>query len=307
MAIGAFDEPNHRSSHSAITLRGGGVGALTGAIFIFVCLLVFYSEEEAFKKTGLVLGAGILVAILGLCEDIFGVKSSIRAMIQALIGILIGLVMWVIFDTHIIWIPLLALFFSANVNFTNFMDGLNGISSFHAIVVGLAYTGIGIYLKQEWLVISGLSVALLFAAFLPWNLIPPHIFMGDVGSYLLGGVTAATVIVGVSSGINIIGLMAPLSIYWADTISTLVKRAFKHLPVFEAHRMHVYQRVTDYGFSHLKVATGVGFFTIISSLAGFISINETYLNSFVSVALLAITILIYLQAPKIFSKRRAGL
>lgn len=307
IAMGAFDEPNHRSSHSSVTLRGGGIGALTGAVFILVCMIVFYSEEETFIKSGLVLGAGILVAILGLCEDVFGVKPSIRALIQALIGVLIGLALWIIFDINFLWIPFFALFFSANVNFTNFMDGVNGISSFHAIVAGSAYVGIGIYLKQEWLVISGLSVALLFAAFLPWNLIPPHIFMGDVGSYLLGGLTAATVIIGAFSGINIIGLIAPLSIYWADTISTLMKRAFKHLPLFEAHRMHVYQRVTDYGFSHLKVASGVGFFTILSSVAGFISLNESHLNSFVSVVLLAIIVLIYLQSPKILSKRRAGL
>jgi len=189
--------------------------------------------------------AAVAIGLVGLVEDIKGLRILARAGLQFLIGGALFAYLAFNVGASLLWLPLAALFFAANVNFTNFMDGVNGISGMHGAVVGISFAVMGGLSGLTWLVGLGLIVAISFAAFLPWNLVPPGMFLGDVGSYLLGGVVGAIAIAALAAGLNPLGVLSPLGVYWADAVSTLALRAARGERLFEAHRSHTYQRLAS--------------------------------------------------------------
>lgn len=302
LRLGTFDLPNYRSSHSQKTLRGGGIGALSG-IVVAVIFLIFFIEEDYLSPLFIIFLTGILVGIIGLIEDLKGLRSSIRALSQLIIGLGLGITLWQYFDSVVWWIPAVTIFFAANVNFTNFMDGVNGISSIHGIVVGGIFAVIGLSHDMTWVVVAGITIVFSFGAFLPWNLIPPHMFLGDVGSYLLGGLTASISLTCIFAGVNPVLAFAPLSIYWLDTVTTLMRRLISKEPIFNAHRMHIYQRMTDLNLSHLRVAIVVGSFTLLVSLTALIIFSIDVKGLWLSGLFLVLEWILYLLLPSFLNKK----
>src|SRR5690606_23808538 len=99
-----------------------------------------------------------------------------------------------------------------------------------------------------WLVIGGAAVAVAFTSFLPWNVYGSKMFLGDVGSYLLGTVLAMLVAGAILEGVPPMAAVAPFAIYCADTSVTFTQRALRRERVLAAHRSHRYQRLNDTGW-----------------------------------------------------------
>jgi dTDP-4-dehydrorhamnose reductase len=178
------------------------------------------------------------------------------------------------------------------------MDGINAISSLHGLVVGLSFAGMGAIAGHHWLVIAGLLIAVSFGTFLPWNLVPPGVFLGDVGSYLLGGAIAATALAAAFAGLPLIVAVSPLTVYLADTLVTLVRRSARGEPILSAHRTHTYQRLTDTGLSHLAVALIVSFLTVLSAVVGVVTL-ATGLNAMLTLVALLVLAGGYLALPRL--------
>lgn len=261
---GALDVPNHRSLHEQATLRGGGTAPLLGLALGGMLAVPLLEAPQAFALSA-VIGAGVATGIVGLLEDLRGLPVLARAAFQFLVGVAISGVLLYQFGGDLFWVPLAAVFFAANVNFTNFMDGVNAISGLHGLVVGASFAMVGFAHGLPWLLLSGLLVAVVFLAFLPWNLTPPGMFLGDVGSYLLGGAVAASAIGALVFGVAPLTVLAPLAIYWTDTVAALVRRGLRGERIFEAHRSHVFQRLTDTGLCHVSVAVLVAGLTLLCS------------------------------------------
>lgn len=303
ISVGTFDVPNQRSSHSKPVLRGGGVAPLT-SILVGGLATIFVVEDSARIYMGLIITAAVIVSLVGLVEDISGVPVRIRAATQILIGTFLSIgLSWAV-ESRWLLIPLAALVFAANVNFTNFMDGVNGISGLHGLIVGILFATIGEYQDLVWLTFVGLLVAVAYSMFLPWNLISPGMFLGDVGSYLLGGLTGATAIAAVWAGVNPIIAFAPLSIYWVDTISTLARRLLRGEPIFKAHRSHIYQQLTDHRFSHLESALCVTLFTGLAGTAGIVVADGNLLKIAGATTALLLIWFIYLMLPWLTHRRK---
>src|SRR5690606_26264522 len=141
----------------------------------------------------------------------------------------------------------------AYINMANFMDGINAISGLHGLAAGGALAVVGTLAQFEWLTFSDALIAVAFAVFLPWNL-NGRLFLGDVGSYLLGASLAAAAGSAIAAGVPPIAALAPLAIYAADTLVVIVRRLARGEQWWEAHRQHVYQRLVDAGVRHLPVA-----------------------------------------------------
>ncbi|WP_353057970.1 NAD-dependent epimerase/dehydratase family protein [Propionimicrobium sp. PCR01-08-3] len=241
--------------------------------------------------------AAAAVSILGLIEDIRGVPVSIRAALQLVIGALSSGLLLLNAGVNLAWLPLAALFFAANVNFANFMDGVNGISSLQGLVVGFAFCALGLVTGLTWLASLGLILGMAFIAFLPWNLVSSGMFLGDVGSYLLGGLVATIATAAIIEGVHPIAALAPLTIYWADTVSVLVRRTLRGEPIFKAHRSHVFQRLTSTGLSHVTVALLVSAFTLATSALGLLSEWRPFLV-WTSVLAIIVVALCYLSSAR---------
>ena len=295
---GTIDAPNARSSHSIPTLRGGGSAQLLGLLFGATVGVVHLRPDADSHLLLVTMTAGVLVAIVGLIEDMRGLHIFIRAGFQFLIGLSLAAALIPATTASWLWTPVAALGFAAYVNFANFMDGINGISSLHGLVVGLAYAGIGAVLSIPWLILGGSMVAAAFLAFIPWNVRPPGMFLGDVGSYLLGGVLSSMAIAALFTGVAPIVVLSPLSIYLADTILTLTRRSLKGDSLTQAHRSHVYQRLTDTGLSHLAVALIVTALSAGTAVTGLFVAAER-LSTAAAAMVIACLVAVYLLLPNL--------
>ena len=273
--IGVVDTPNHRSSHDRPTLRGGGVAALAAIVIgggLWLAVAPWSLPGSAFLLVVLI--ATLVAGLLGLVEDVRGIPARLRALGQLGVGIG-GAVAAVLVSGAPWWIvPVGALAIAAYINVANFMDGINGISGLHGLVAGAAFAVAGGLSSQPWLVAAGVAIAVAFVCFLPWNLLGPGMFLGDVGSYTLGAALSVAAVCGLASGLPIVTVIAPLALYLADTGYTLARRVLKGERWFEAHRSHVYQRLVDHGLSHLAVSALVALFSAAAAAFGLLAVQS---------------------------------
>jgi UDP-N-acetylmuramyl pentapeptide phosphotransferase/UDP-N-acetylglucosamine-1-phosphate transferase len=247
-----LDVPNIRSSHTQPTPRGGGIAILLAWYSGLFCLKYFDLIESALFYA---LISGVLLAFVSLLDDIYTIKPYIRILFQlftVLLGLyLIGGLKILYLNDLTISIPLVfnivivlgAIWF---INLYNFLDGIDGYASAEAIAV-LS----GMFLINRNPLFPVLIFALL--GFLIWNWPKAKIFMGDIGSTQLGYIL---IILGFHFNnefqINIIGWLILTSLFWFDATLTLFYRWRNKEKLSQAHRKHYYQRIVQYGFSHLK-------------------------------------------------------
>lgn len=298
---GVVDRPNARSLHTAVAVRGAGLATLSGMVTGAVPLLVALGSTHA-SKIVLVSGAVILVSIVGAIEDWRGIRIIGRAALQFGIGVLFAVGVVLTLGASWYLVPLFGFAFAAYVNISNFMDGVNGVSAFHGLIVGSLYA----YLawQNDFLWIAGLAIvmAVSFAAFLPWNLGRGRVFLGDAGSYLLGGAVASLAIVLFISGTPLVAVIAPLSVYLVDTGVTLLKRILKGEKWYESHRQHVFQRLTDFGATHIVSAMVVSGFTLAVGLLGLWAASTSNdLVRAISILVVVTLLIIYITLPKLIA------
>ncbi len=305
--LGVIDIPNDRSSHSTPVIRGMGLAV---AAAVLVALVLSLATGLVAVDRSLVLAVIAMTgaaAALGWMEDFRGLSIRTRASVQLLIGV-IGTVALAttIEDSSYWWVPVGAIAVATYINTANFMDGINGISGMHGIVVGLFYGWAGMLSDQLWLTVSGLVVAAAFAGFLPWNLGRGFVFLGDVGSYLLGAAIAAIAVTGLLAGVYLEYLLSPVLIYLADTFTTFLRRARRGERLYAAHRQHVYQRLTETGLSHVQVAVFVSIMSALTGAAGFVAATAAPPLAVSASLFTAAVVAVYLYSPRLFRAVRAS-
>ena len=298
---GAIDHPVPRSSHTSPALRGLGVS--TALALLIGALIAFLSA--AVTGSALLLAAvltAVASAALGLTEDIRGIRITTRIVVQLAVGA-VGSIVIVTMTQGPWWVSVVgALAVVASINVCNFMDGVDGLSGMNAAVFGAAYTVLGWIIGSDWLVLAGAMVAIAYLAFLPWNLASRG-FLGDSGSYLLGGVVAAMGIGAVSLGAPILAVVAPMAIYLADTGFTLVRRVLRGEKWHQSHRQHTYHQLEDLGFSHVRAALVVTGGTLATSLIGILSLAvvDPWFIAFPAILFVCAG---YLSLPTLIGRRR---
>ena len=148
-------------------------------------------------------------------------------------------------------------------------------------------------MNEPQLSILGLVLAGAAVGFLPWNAPRATVFLGDVGSYGIGGFIAGLSALAAVWGLPWWWAAAPLVVYGADTGWVLLKRARAGRPLTEAHREHAYQRLVDGGWPHVAssalcagatavvcLAVGAGGATLEWWVIAFVgAVMVAYLNS----------------------------
>ncbi len=242
-----IDKPNERSSHSRITLRGGGIIFVVGVILYY--LLFGFSYSWFFVGLMAIALVSFMDDVLGVIKGSSGVPSGVRIMVH------FGAILMMFVDCGFYSIPwywvVAALVVGAGViNAYNFMDGINGITGGYSLVVvaalwyinryGADGTGIG-FVDENLLYTLALSL-LVFNYF---NFRPKaRCFAGDIGSvsiafillFLLGRLINQT------GNFTYISL---LMVYGVDTVLTIIYRIYLRENIFEAHRKHLYQLLAN--------------------------------------------------------------
>lgn len=292
---GRVDTPNARSSHTVPTPRGGGLGVAAGVVGAGVAAVL-----TGHPWTGGTLAAVATVAALsavGLVDDLRGLDPAPRLLAQITAGALAGVALGGPAGAAVgaVVVP-------ATVNMVNFMDGIDGICAGHA-----ALWGVGASVAASLAGRGGLEPLATLGAlslggavgFLPYNAPRARLFLGDVGSYLLGGLAGVGVLVGLLAvprpevdAWPLVGLLcAPYLLFAVDTAVTIVRRGRAGEPVFEAHRSHVYQRLAnERGVAHWMVSAAMVAAALVVMLACLVS-------WVLGVALAVAVAAAYLRAP----------
>ena len=235
------DIPNERSSHKIIKPRGGGLS------FILANLISSYIFNQVNFLFLLPL------SLIGFIDDFFNISRFSRLLVQIatssfiLFGSKYSKFIQISDNPIIEFFLILSVIFICTgiINFCNFMDGIDGILSGAFIIIYIFSS----FLLSEPL--WGITGSLL--GFLLWNWQPSKIFMGDVGSNFLGG-TLIWIILNTNNINNSISLFLMASPILIDPLICLIRRFIARKNIFEAHNMHLYQRLSKGSLNHQKVS-----------------------------------------------------
>jgi Fuc2NAc and GlcNAc transferase len=251
------DIPNHRSSHSEITPRGGGL-AIVIAWYIGISLLFIYGKIDSPLYFAFIMGA--LLALVSFIDDIICLSPIVRLGAQVIsslgaIYFLNGMepvsLYFFQLKSQFLVLPIILIGMVWFINLYNFLDGIDGYASVEAIFLGFAFY---IFTQNTLLVVFILAVL----GFLFWNWPKAKIFMGDVGSTQLGFILAVFAIYFHNTGTLNIGLWLILtSPFWFDASYTLFRRWRNREQLSHAHKKHAYQRIVQGGYSHKKALLGL--------------------------------------------------
>lgn len=246
-----LDIPNERSSHQVATPRIGGAAFV---LALLTGLVVARSGGAGFSAVAsLVVVASCGLAVVGLIDDFRSLPALLRLILQIGISILVA---WAASTgaLHPVAIAVIALWLTGATNAFNFMDGVDGIGACQAIAAGLGWAAIGLIIGSKDVAWLGLLAAAAPAGFLLFNWSPAKVFMGDGGSAFLGFFFAALPLA--TDRRPDLWICAALLIwpFLFDTGFTLARRIRRRENILNAHRSHLYQRLTATGLSHAKVS-----------------------------------------------------
>jgi Fuc2NAc and GlcNAc transferase len=263
--VGLLDRPNQRSSHRTVVPRGGGAAIVCAVL----AALAFMPSSPGGRAAVVPLVAGgLALAIVGLCDDRFGLAAGVRFGVQLAVAIGVVFALGGVERLPLpaslnraagVWgAPLSVVWIVAVVNFFNFIDGIDGLAAAQTVITA---TGI---LLAAWDPAAALVAAALAGAaagFLPFNWSPASVFLGDVGSYFMGYTLAALPLMAPPASRSAAVLFVALSLwlFLADAAWTLFRRARRGERFFEAHRQHLYQELAlRWGHARVTMAIVTG-------------------------------------------------
>mgnify|MGYP003563342933 FL=1 len=244
---------NERSSHTVPTPHGGGIAV---SLTWFIGLIYLYMNNQIESSLFFALIIGAVIAVVGLIDDIVELSPKLRMIVFALVGAIglyiIGGLDTITFGLFNISNPIITsiiamLLILWYINLTNFIDGIDSYLAMKFIFLSVA--GL-IFFGGAHFAVLGVSVL----GFLYWNWNKAKIFMGDVGSTLLGYTIAIITIYYANIEASNLWIWVTLyGVFWFDATITLIRRKLNGEKLTEAHRKHAYQRLTQSGWSHSKV------------------------------------------------------
>ncbi|MEU5521687.1 MraY family glycosyltransferase [Streptomyces sp. NPDC047860] len=343
IVAGAMPEIRARDVHREPTPRLGGI-----AMFFGLCAGLLVADHltnlnQLFEKSNeprALLSGAALIWLIGVLDDKFEIDALIKLggqMIAAGVMVMQGLT--------ILWLPipgvgsvaltqwqgtlLTVALVVITINAVNFVDGLDGLA---AGMVCIAAAAFFLYAYRIWYSygIEAAAPATLFSAilmgmclgFLPHNMHPARIFMGDSGSMLIGLVLAAGAI-SVTGQVDpdalklfagsekeavhqtvpvYIPLLLPLTIIAvpaADLILAIVRRTWRGQSPFAADRGHLHHRLLEIGHSHSRAVLIMYFWSALIAFGALTySVNSASMWIVLSVVILSTLGLLLLLLPR---------
>lgn len=258
-------KPNHRSSHTTVTLRGGGI------IFPVAVVVAFIMGYVSVP----VLTAVVLVSIVSFIDDIYPLPTLPR-FLSHLIAVLLLLFDLNLFGIEFWIIPISIVLLIGWINAFNFMDGINGITVLYAMVSLLTFG----YLYQNEdqfpvFILMGIS-CLVFGFF---NIRKKaKTFAGDVGSISMA-VFLAYFMLKLIFEKQQIGYLLFFSVYGIDAIVTILYRIKNKENILQPHRSHLYQYLSnEMEWSHVSVSLLYAVIQLAINCCVILFINKGYMS-----------------------------
>jgi UDP-GlcNAc:undecaprenyl-phosphate GlcNAc-1-phosphate transferase len=282
---GAMAEVRDRDVHDEPTPRLGGLGMAAGLVAAMLVASQLPLMRSVFggstEPAALLSGAAVLV-VLGMIDDKFGLDAPTKFAGQALAGAVMALqgvaIVWLPIDGTLVLDPVTSVLLTVlvvvvAVNAINFIDGLDGLAAGIVGIGSLAFFAYSYLLSYEYgftrATLAALVSAILAgmcAGFLPHNLNPARVFMGDTGSMLIGLLLASSVITlvgqldpNVVPGPTFVPALLPILLPAAvmavpllDMALAVVRRTRARRSPFAPDKQHLHHRLLELGHSQRR-------------------------------------------------------
>ncbi len=247
-----MDHPNHRSMHAHSVPRVGGIAIAAGVLVGMVAIWPTTLHRSAW----LIAFASLLLAAIAFWDDRADVSPVQRLIVQAVAACCLLLALYPLpgfprvffMGWTLLLVVAAVLGIVWSINLYNFMDGMDGLAAMMAIIGFSCLGWFGWQAGQMTYASMALTIVAACLGFLPFNIHPAKMFMGDVGSTLLGFWAAGFSLWGIL--LELYPWWVPLllfSPFWVDASVTLIGRILRKENVLQAHKSHLYQRLVRLG------------------------------------------------------------
>ena len=250
-----LDKSGDRSLHQGLIPRSGGLAILLAIVAGWFLFMPYIQNLLAMP----VLLAIVLLCVVSLLDDFFSLSSLLRFLCQLLVAVLI-VVGGKLYFNFGGWLPLsIAMCLTVfglvwMINLYNFMDGMDGFAAGMAMIAFSTLALLGHIHGDGAYAALNLVMVVAVSGFWCFNFPPAKIFMGDLGSTLLGVLAGVFSLLGWQRGLFPLWVPAVLfSPFWVDATYTVLKRMFRHEQFWLPHRQHIYQRLVLGGRGHRPV------------------------------------------------------
>ena len=277
--VGAIDVPKDaRRMHHVPIPRLGGLAIFIGFI---VSILLFVNVRRDVQMQSILLGA-VVIVVLGVVDDIMALPAMFKFVVQiaaALIPALNGVVIQAfsnpnIFSDNLYWvlgklsIPFTVLWIVAITNSVNLIDGLDGLANGVSAISATTMLVIAILVSEGQVAVVMAALVGACVGFMPYNMNPAKMFMGDTGATFLGYILATMSIQGLFKYYAVISFVVPFLILGLpifDTAFAFIRRIAHGQSPMHADRSHIHHRLIDMGLSQKQA---VATLYVISAILG---------------------------------------
>ncbi len=275
--VGAIDVPKDaRRMHKVPIPRLGGLAIFIGFI---VSILLFVKITPEMKS--ILLGA-VIIVVLGVVDDIMALPALLKFGVQivaALFPALGGVQILAfsnpnIFSDNLYWvlgnlsIPFTVLWIVAITNSVNLIDGLDGLANGVSAISATTMLVIALVGGQSQVAIVLAALVGACVGFMPYNINPAKMFMGDTGATFLGYILATMSIQGLFKYYAVISFVVPFLILGLpifDTAFAFIRRIAHGQSPMHADRSHIHHRLIDMGLNQKQA---VATLYVISAILG---------------------------------------
>ena len=260
--IGLLDIPGGRKKHTTPTPLIGGLGIYLGTLSI--CMLspvIMHDYKILLALAGLVLAVGVL-------DDLFEMRVSVRMLIHGFVALIMATVAGVTLQSlgdilflgpiqlGVLAIPVTIFATVGVINAVNMSDGLDGLSgglttiALMMLSITALFAGHSAMLSFSQVLIVSLLAFLAFNFRLLWRK-SALMYLGDAGSTLLGFILAWLVIAasqGPGAFISPVCALWFLAVPLIDTVSLMIRRPLRGQSPFKPGRDHLHHRLLNMGF-----------------------------------------------------------
>ncbi len=279
-----IDKPNNRSSHTAVTIRGGGI------VYPFAMVLyaVFFHDVSVALLSGL-----LLISLISFWDDVSSLPSRVRILVHLLA---VTALLWSVnaFQVLPVWqIPIIYILIIGIINAYNFMDGINGITGLYSLVIlcSLLYVNENVIAFADSAFIICPIIASLVFLFFNFRK-KARCFAGDVGSVSIGFWIIALLLMLILKTQSLQYILF-LAVYGVDTVLTIIHRLLLKQNIFEPHRLHFYQILAnERKIPHLVVSSLYAVIQLmVNCLVLFSNLNLVYIFLLVALPLIIIYVI----------------
>ncbi len=277
-----LDEPNQRSLHSISKPKSGGLGIFFSLVLGWVIVNFIFGHNVHFYYFFIALLLLVGISFLDDRNSLLQIYRLIVHFISAtlmLTGIHLATQQFVNLNYIFLFILIVCIVWC--INLYNFMDGIDGLAAGMAII-GFASYGIMGWVKEDtYYLVMCIVIVAANTGFIITNFPPSKIFMGDVGSTMLGFLVAYYSMLGVER--DIFSWWVPIVVFSpfiVDTTITLIYRLIIGEKFWRAHKNHFYQKLVRIGWSHYKTIKYeyiLMFLTSISAILIQLYPNKSYI------------------------------